>query len=65
MEVTWHDVTEDTIPDSILSMAPVAQMAERRTSNPEVVGSSPTLTEVFGLQSYNHILAVIHTYLLG
>ena len=45
-------VTEDTIPDSIPSMAPVAQMAERRTSIPKVVGSNPTWSEIFGFRSW-------------
>ena len=27
----------------------IAQLVEQRTSNPEVVGSNPTLVEVFGL----------------
>ena len=40
--VTYVDVTDDTIPNSLPSMAPVAQMAERRTSIPKVVGSNPT-----------------------
>ena len=47
-----QDVTEDTIPDSILSMAPVAQMVERRTSIPKVVGSNPTWSEIFGFRSW-------------
>ena len=52
VEVTQEDVTEDTIPDSIPSMAPVAQMAERRTSIPKVVGSNPTWSEIFGFRSW-------------
>ena len=52
VEVTQEDVTEDTIPDSIPSMAPVAQMVERRTSIPKVVGSNPTWSEIFGFRSW-------------
>ena len=51
-EAPEEDVTEDTIPDSIPSMAPVAQMAERRTSIPKVVGSNPTWSEIFGFRSW-------------
>ena len=42
----------DTILDSIPSMAPVAQMVERRTSILKVMGSNPTWSEIFGFRSW-------------
>ena len=61
MEVTYHkyvadsrtpDATEDTdlLESASNSMAQIAQSVERRTRHPEVVGSNPTLGEVFGLR---------------
>ena len=46
------DATEDTnlLESTSNSMAQIAQLVERRTRHPEVVGSNPTLGEVFELR---------------
>ena len=57
------DATEDTnlLESTGNSMAQIAQLVERRTRHPEVVGSNPTLGEVFGLRPITRIPAVIHS----
>ena len=44
------------------NQARIAQLVERRRSNPKVVGSNPPPSEVFGLSSVTHKPAVKHSY---
>ena len=57
------DATEDTnlLESTSNSMAQIAQLVERRTRHPEVVGSNPTLGEVFELRPLTQKPVVITT----